>query len=63
MEEAAMTALKEAKRQRCLNETSGTITAAQNEPAVNITATHFEQALGKISPSVSEKVQLSLTGV
>lgn len=55
MEEAAMTALKEAKRQRCLNETSVTITAAQNEPAVNITATHFEQALGKISPSVSEK--------
>ncbi|KAL9342715.1 hypothetical protein Peur_066040 [Populus x canadensis] len=55
MEEAAMTALKEAKRQRCLNETSGTITATQNEPAVNITATHFEQALGKISPSVSEK--------
>ncbi|KAG5233505.1 Cell division control protein [Salix suchowensis] len=55
MEEAAMTALKEAKRQRHLNETSGTITATQNEPSVNITATHFEQALGKISPSVSEK--------
>nr|TKR85334.1 Cell division control protein 48 C [Populus alba] len=55
MEEAAMTALKEAKRQRRSNETSGTIMAAQNEPAVNITATHFEQALGKISPSVSEK--------
>ena len=62
-----MTALKEAKRQRHLNETSGTITvtqneplvniaATQNEPSVNITATHFEQALGKISPSVSEKV-------
>ncbi|KAL3574539.1 hypothetical protein D5086_025152, partial [Populus alba] len=46
---------KLAKRQRRSNETSGTIMAAQNEPAVNITATHFEQALGKISPSVSEK--------
>uniref|UniRef100_A0A6N2LZV3 FAS1 domain-containing protein n=1 Tax=Salix viminalis TaxID=40686 RepID=A0A6N2LZV3_SALVM len=53
MEEAAMTALKEAKRQRHLNETSAT----QNEPSVNITATHFEQALGKISPSVSEKMK------
>ncbi|KDP36385.1 hypothetical protein JCGZ_08654 [Jatropha curcas] len=47
MDEAAMAALVEAKRNSCSDESPCTIKA-----------THFEQALNKISPSVSHKIVL-----
>ncbi|KAF2284619.1 hypothetical protein GH714_028230 [Hevea brasiliensis] len=50
MDEAAMAALVEAKRLSCPYESSCTIKV-----------THFEQALSKISPSVSHKEELGLS--